>query len=116
MIIEKTYICPIIGSGTQEDPRRPRLADAPIEKSWYMIELGKFKEKEWALVSVVAEEADHDTLSLETDEVLFAFKRTLQIDATKLELLKSKFPKLFEKWETVKKCWVTLQEKTGKEE
>jgi len=116
MIIEKTYLCPIIGSGTHEDPRRPRLADVPIEKSWYMVELGKFKGKDWALVSVVAEETDHNTLSLETDEVLFAFKKIPQIDATKLELLKGKFPKLLEKWEIVKKCWVSFQEKTGKEE
>jgi len=116
MIIEKTYICPIVGTGTYEDPRRPRLAEVSIEKSWYMIELGSFKGKDWALIAVVAEETDHNTIVLETDETLFAFKNMIQINDPQLELLKTKFPKLLEKWETVKKCWVTLYEKTGKEE
>jgi len=117
MIIEKTYICTIIGSGTYEDPRRPALADQAIgEKSWFMVELGKVKGNDWCLISIVADEADHEKIVLDKDEIHFATKMSLQIDSAKLDELKTKFSKLLEKWEVAKKSWVTLGQKTGKEE
>jgi hypothetical protein len=109
MIVEKTYVCQIVGSGTREDPRRPRLADLPFEKSWFMQEL----DKDWCLISIVAEEEDHKQLTLETEEVVLASKLQLSLELTSLQ---AKFPKLAEKWEAVRKCTVTFQQKSGREE
>jgi hypothetical protein len=112
MIVEKTYLCEVIGAGTQEDPRRPRLADLPFRKSWFMHELGSFGGKEWCLVSVVAEVADHDKIALGEGEVVVALKGMSVVD---VESLRAKFAKIGEKLETARKCMVTLDDKTGRE-
>jgi len=117
MIIEKTYICPIVGTGaTREDARRPRLADLSIVTSWFMVELGKFNGVEWCLVSIVADDLDHQKIMLDKDETHFATRTIWEVDSSILDSLKTKLPNLLEKWEIVKKSWVTLDEKTGKEE
>jgi len=116
VIIEKTYLCPIIGSGTREDPRRPSLADVPIDKAWFMIELGKVEGNDFCLISIVADEMDHQKIALGKDDVHFATRTLLRVDSSTLDVLKNKFPKLLEKLENVKSCWVTLQQQTGKEE
>lgn len=112
MIVEKTYVCEVIGTGTREDPKRPRLADMPLRMSWFMHELGSFGGKEWCLVSVVAEEADHNKIRLEEDEVTVAVRGVSIVD---VDALQSKFSKLREKLEAAAKCAVLLDGKTGRE-
>jgi len=116
MIIEKTYICPIIGTGTEEDPRRPSLADVPIVKSWFMIELGNFKGVDFCLVSIVADEVDHQKIVLDKDMLHFATRLNIELDSAKLDTLKKQFTNLLLKWEQAKTCWVLFNQKTGKEE
>lgn len=112
MIIEKTYLCPIIGAGTYEDPRRPSVADAPIKMSWFMQELG---DTGYCLVSIVAEEEDHKKILLEKDVTHFATKTKVE-SSVDHDKLKGKFKDLESKWTAMKSSWVTFQEQTGKEE
>jgi len=110
MILEKTYICPIIGEGTYENPRRPKIADLPIQMSWFIQEL----TEEFCLVSVVAEEEDHKKIGI--GFLLVATKGQNELPPEALEVLRKKYENLDAKLEIAKSCWVTLDEKTGKEE
>jgi len=111
MIVEKTYLCPIVGDGTRENPRRPITADLPIRMSWFMQEL----DENFCLVSIVAEEADHGKIALE-NVTLIATKGQNQVSREGLDVLRKTHKNLDDKWEIVKNCAVTLDEKTGKEE
>ena len=111
MIVEKTYLCPMIGAGTYENPRRPRIADLPIRASWFIQEL----DENFCLVSVVAEEEDHQKISLE-NLTLIATRGQVELPSDALDALRKKYENLDAKLETAKSCSVTLDEKTGKEE
>ena len=108
-IIRKTYLCPIIGTGTREDGRRPKIATLSIDCSWFMHEL----KPEWCICTVVASAADHDIIALDPDVKLVAVRKLIQLSAAKLDTLKTQYPKFVAKFNTAKKCWIKFKEESG---
>ena len=109
-IVRKTYLSPIIGSGTHEDQRRPKIADLPIKCSWFMHELGKTG---YCLCTVVASASEHDKIALDSEVKLIATRKEVQLSEGDLAVLKGQYADFDVKFETVKKCWVMFKEETG---
>lgn len=108
-IVRKTYLCPIIGVGTREDPRRPKIADLPIDCSWFMHEL---KEK-WSICTAITSEEDHQTIQADGEIRLITIRKILQLTPEQLEQLKQAYPKLVEKLKIAKECRIKFKEKYG---
>lgn len=109
-IIRKTYICPIIGTGTRDDPRRPKIADLPIKSSWFIHELGKSGV---CLCTVVALTSEHDKIALDPEVRLIAARKNVQIPQAEITALKAQYADFDSKFESAKKCRVKFMEEYG---
>jgi len=108
-IVRKTYICPIVGAGTYEDKRRPKIADLPIECSWFIHE---FEGTGYCLCTVVAKASEHDKIS-DPSVRLIALRGEFQIPEAELAILRGQYADFDVKFETGKKCWVRFIGETG---
>jgi len=108
-IIRKTYLCPIIGTGTMVNPWRAKIADLGLNCSWFMHEL----TSNLCLVTVVAAASDHDKIALEADFELIMVKDVVSVDSDRFDALTIAYPKFPEKLDVNKKCSVKFMEVTG---
>lgn len=109
-IVRKTYLCPIIGSGAREDPRRPKIADLTVNCSWFIHELGKSR---YCLCTVVAPASEHDKIALHPEVRLIAAQKLVQIPQAELAALKAQYADFDFKFETAKKCRIKFMEEHG---
>jgi len=108
--IRKTYVCPMIGTGTDEDPRRPKIADLSPDCSWFIHEL---EGTGYCFCTVVAPASEHDKIALDPNVRLIAMRGEFQIPEGDLVVLRGQYADFDLKFETVKKCWVRLNGETG---
>ena len=109
-IVRKTYLCPIIGVGTEEDTRRPKIDDLVTDCAWFMHE---FKGTGYCFCTLVAKSPEHDKVALDPEVRLIALRGEFQISEGDLAVLRGQYPDFDDRFETGKKCWVRFMGETG---
>ena len=107
--IRKTYLCPIIGTGTMSDPWRAEVADLNLECSWFKHKL----DSATCLVTVVALNVDHAVIAQDPDFELIAVQKNIVASPVRFAELKTAYPNIEEKLSVTQKCSIKFMEVTG---
>ena len=108
-IIRKTYLCPIIGTGTMADPWRAKVADLNLKCSWFKHKL----DSNICLVTVVATTSDHTVIAQDPDFELIAVQKNIVASPVRFAELKTAYPNIEEKLSVTQKCSIKFMEVTG---
>ena len=107
--IRKTYLCPIIGTGTMSDPWRAKVADLNLECSWFKHKL----DSTTCLVTVVALNADHAVIAQDPDFELISDQKNVVVPPMRFAELKTAYPNIEEKLGVSHRCSIQFKGVTG---
>jgi len=106
-IIRKTYLCPVIGTGSPDDSFRAKVSDYGV--SCFMHRLSV----DYCLVVVVAPASVHDVIAADPEIRLVAIRKTVQLSEAELTVITQQYGSFNIKWKAAKKSSVKFEDDYG---